>query len=34
MKPAKADRKKFDLDLAYGEVREDKIAEMMTEQED
>jgi len=30
MKPAKADRKKFDLDLAYGEVREDKIAEMMT----
>jgi hypothetical protein len=30
MKPTKADRKKFDIDLAYGEVREDKIAEMMT----
>jgi len=29
MKPAKADRKKFDLDLAYGEVREDKIADML-----
>ena len=30
MKPTKADRKKFDLDLAYGEVREDKIATMLT----
>ena len=30
MKPTKADRKKFDLDLAYGEVREDKIAAMLT----
>ena len=30
MKPTKQDRKKFDLDLAYGEVREDKIAEMLT----
>lgn len=30
MKPTKADRKKFDLDLAYGEVRENKIAEMLT----
>jgi len=30
MKPNKADRKKFDIDLAYGEVREDKIAEMLT----
>jgi hypothetical protein len=29
MKPVKADRKKFDLDLAYGEVREDKIADML-----
>jgi hypothetical protein len=30
MKPTKADRKKFDIDLAYGEVREDKIAAMLT----
>ena len=30
MKPTKADRKKFDLDLAYGEVRESKIADMLT----
>jgi len=30
MKPTKADRKKFDLDLAYGEVRENKIADMLT----
>ena len=30
MKPTKADRKKFDLDLQYGEVREDKIADMLT----
>ena len=30
MKPTKADRKKFDIDLAYGEVREDKIADMLT----
>jgi hypothetical protein len=30
MKPIKADRKKFDLDLQYGEIREDKIAEMLT----
>ena len=29
MKPCKADRKKFDLDLQYGEVREDKVAEML-----
>ena len=29
MKPTKADRKKFDIDLAYGEVREDKIADML-----
>jgi hypothetical protein len=30
MKPCKEDRKKFDLDLAYGEVRENKIADMLT----
>jgi len=30
VKPTKADRKKFDIDLAYGEVREDKIADMLT----
>ena len=29
MKPSKQDRKKFDLDLQYGEVREDKIADML-----
>ena len=29
MKPTKKDRKKFDLDLEYGQVREDKIAEML-----
>ena len=29
MKPTKADRKKFDLDLEYGQVREDKVAEML-----
>jgi len=27
--PTKADRKKFDLDLAYGKVREQKVAEML-----
>ena len=26
MKPCKADRKKFDLDLQYGEVREERVA--------
>tara|TARA_R110000796_G_scaffold227336_1_gene344079 strand:+ start:207 stop:647 length:441 start_codon:yes stop_codon:yes gene_type:complete len=30
MKPAKANRKKFDIDLAYGTVREEKIADMLT----
>jgi len=30
MEPAIKDRKKFDLDLAYGKVREKKIADMMT----
>lgn len=29
IKPKKKDRKKFDIDLAYGEVREEAIAEMM-----
>ena len=30
MKPTKKDRKKFDLDLQYGSIREDRIAEMLT----
>ena len=30
MKPTKKDRKKFDLDLQYGTVREEKIADMLT----
>ena len=30
MKPTKKDRKKFDLDLKYGSIREDRIAEMLT----
>jgi hypothetical protein len=30
MKPTKKDRKKFDLDLEYGTIREEKIAEMLT----
>ena len=30
MKPIKEDRKKFDIDLAYGTIREEKIADMMT----
>ena len=29
MKPNKEDRKKFDLDLQYGEVREERVAEML-----
>ena len=29
MKPTKENRKKFDLDLEYGTVREDKLAEML-----
>ena len=29
MKPTKENRKKFDLDLKYGTVREDKVAEML-----
>lgn len=31
MKPTKENRKKFDIDLAYGTVREDKIVEMLTD---
>jgi len=30
MKPKKEDRKKFDIDLEYGEIREDKIKDMFT----
>ena len=30
MKPTKKDRKKFDIDLEYGEIREDKIKDMLT----
>ena len=30
MKPTKKDRKKFDIDLEYGTIREEKIAEMLT----
>ncbi len=29
MKPSVKDRKKFDLDLQYGQVREDMVAEML-----
>lgn len=29
MKPKKEDRKKFDIDLEYGEVREQMVAEML-----
>ena len=31
MKPTKENRKKFDLDLTYGEIREEKIAAMLTD---
>ena len=31
MKPIKEDMKKFDLDLQYGQIREDKIADMLTD---
>ena len=31
MEPAVCDRKKFDLDLAYSKVREQKIADMLTD---
>ena len=30
VKPIKEDRKKFDIDLEYGEIREEKIKEMLT----
>ena len=30
MKPTKKDRKKFDIDLQFGSIREDKIADMLT----
>ena len=30
MKPTKENRKKFDLDLEYGQIFEDKIADMFT----
>ena len=30
MNPTKENRKKFDLDLTYGEIREEKIADMLT----
>jgi hypothetical protein len=30
VKPTKENRKKFDIDLQYGTIREDKIAEMLT----
>ena len=30
MKPTKKDRKKFDIDLQYGTIREEKIANMLT----
>ena len=29
MKPSVKDRKKFDLDLQYGQVREDAVADML-----
>ena len=30
MKPTKKDRKKFEIDLQFGSIREDKIADMLT----
>ena len=30
MKPSKKDRKKFDIDLEYGIIREEKVADMLT----
>lgn len=30
LKPKTKDRKKFDIDLAYGEVREQQVADMLT----
>lgn len=31
MKPAVCDRKKFDIDLSYGKVREQQVADMLTD---
>ena len=31
MKPSKENRKKFDIDLQYGTIREDKVAAMLTD---
>ena len=31
MKPTKENRKKFDIDLQYGTIREDKVAAMLTD---
>ena len=31
LEPSVANRKKFDLDLAYGKVREQKVADMLTD---
>ena len=31
MEPAVSDRKKFDLDLSYGKVREQRVADMLTD---
>ena len=31
MKPTKENRKKFDIDLEYGTIREEKVAEMLTD---
>ena len=31
MKPTKENRKKFDIDLEYGTIKEDKIADMLTD---
>jgi hypothetical protein len=31
LEPSAKDRKKFDLDLAYGKVREEQVANMLTE---
>jgi hypothetical protein len=30
VKPTKEDRKKFDIDLEYGTIREEKVADMLT----
>ena len=29
LKPTKENRKKFDIDLAYGQLHEDRIADML-----